>query len=181
MQLGHRELDRVVVRGDRGDDTGRFLVDPPAVLLSADLDLTERLGQRVGPQQVGVVFDDLDRRFELIAVSEHAGGTDFAHQQLAQLFLVVLQRLVQLVQTVGTELGVGCPGGGIECAASSGDRSFCFVHSGVRSVAEQLTGRRIVGREGLVEHDQFAVDEQGFRHARRCSTVDYRGRPVVLR
>ncbi len=95
------------------------------------------------------------------------GRADLRDQNLAELFLVVLERLMQLIHALDAEFDVGRPRGRVERTTRSGNSGFGFVDAGVRSMSVELTGRRVVGREGLVERDQFTVDEQGLRHARR--------------
>jgi len=91
------------------------------VLLAVELKQPEVLRQRIARQQVGVVPDDLDRLVELCPVRDDPGGADIGDRQLAQLLLVLGQRLVQLVQAAGAERDVRRPAGGVERAAGGGD------------------------------------------------------------
>ena len=53
-ELRERELDRVVVRRDRADDAGRFLLDPAVVPAREGVALAEVLDELVALEQIGV-------------------------------------------------------------------------------------------------------------------------------
>ena len=102
--FAERELDRVVVRRDRADDAGGFLLDPAVV--SAARTCRARRGPRrtrspragrrtscttsVGPSSCGPSVLD-DRRADLV------------HEDLAERLGVVEQRLVELAQAAHAE------------------------------------------------------------------------------
>ena len=121
-QLGQRQLVRVVVGDDRGDHPGGFLLHPAVMAHAPGFLLAEVFGELVAAKQVGVEAHDADRLVELGALGQRSGGADFGDGQLTQLFGVVDQRLMQLVEAADPQLDVGGPAGGVERTPGRRDR-----------------------------------------------------------
>jgi len=112
------------------------------VALTQVLLLGKLLGQRVRPQQVRVVAEELDRLVELRPVRQLARRADVGDGQLAQLLAVLAERAVQLLQAPDAQLGVGGPVGRVEGAAGRGDRGLAsaVVASGASSRTSPVAG-----------------------------------------
>ena len=122
-ELRERELDRVVVRRDRADDAGGFLLDPPVVAARERVALAEVLDEVVALEEIGVPAHDVGRTRELRPGHARDGRADLVHEDLAQRVEVVEQRLVQLAQAPHAERVVARPVGGVERAPGGGDRA----------------------------------------------------------
>ncbi len=84
-ELRERELDRVVVRGDRADDAGRLLLDP-AVVRDPRTCRARRGPRRTRSRSSRSAYQphDVDRAFELRAARARHRRADLAHEDLAQ-------------------------------------------------------------------------------------------------
>ena len=161
--LVQRHLDGEVPRDDGADDADRLAPDPPRVDRARD-------AHRVGQDGLPLELVDLlgrprqrlgQRGVELRAVGGHHRAADFEDQLLAQLLLLGLQRLVELLEAALAEGVVGRPVGLVEGTAGRVDRP---LHLGGRRVGhrtDHLFGGRVDVVEGLarVGLDQLPVNE----------------------
>ena len=175
--LGEVDLDRIVPRSDRADDTDGFPAHRPVGSHA------ERFGEpqaglpvvRLG--QVGDPGQPRQRRIELWTVGQRDRTPDFGHRRRPQLVGVLGQRLVQLPDAAHPEGEVIGPVGVVERMPRRGDRG---VHVGRRSVgghADDLFRRGIdvVIRRAVGGRDESPVDQHPFfapdlcHHAPECS------------
>ena len=115
-ELRERELDRVVVRGDRADDAGRLLLDPPVVPARERVALAEVFDEVVALEEIGVPGHDVDRSLELRTARARHGRADLVDEDVAQRFEVVPQCSLQLAQAPHPERVVAAPSRGVERA-----------------------------------------------------------------
>ena len=83
-----------------------------------------------------------ERRVELRAVGRHARAADLEDELLAQLLLLGLERLVQLLEALLAEGVVGRPVGLVEGAAGGVDGALHLGRRGVGDLADDLLGGR---------------------------------------
>ena len=163
-ELRERELDGVVVRGDRADDAGRLLLDPAVVAARERVALAEVLDEVVALEEIGVPAPRrrsgpraAARSCSRPARRPRARGSRCSASKLST------QRLVELAQAPHAERVVARPVGGVEGAPGGGDRAGAA--SSTRRVgghAEHVFGRGVdvlVGRAALGRR-QLAVDQQ---------------------
>ena len=101
-ELRQRDLQRVVVGHDRGDDADRLLLDPTVVRRAVRLGRSEIfLSILELVEQLGVPADDADGSLELRAMGECERRTDVGHDHAAQILGVTYERLVQLAEAAG--------------------------------------------------------------------------------
>ncbi len=121
-----------------------------------------RSSHRVLVDELGRVAQGvLERDVELWPVGEHPRAADLQDQLLAQLLLLGLEAVLQLLEAVLAERVVGRPVGLVERPAGGDDG---LVHVGRRAVgdlAEDLLGRRVdvVERCARCRLDELAVDQ----------------------
>ena len=141
---------------------------------------TVRLGRAeiAGPlellDEVGVVVRDPDRGLQLRAARERVRRADLGDDDLAQLFLVAHQRVVQLTKAARPEGVIGRPRRRVEGAACRLDGPLRVAYRRVGGGTEDRAGRRVdrLERAIALSRDQLAVDEQAFLvpHERKLSS-----------
>ena len=114
------------------------------------VDVLGRPGERVA-----------ERRVELRTVGERDRAADLGDQLLTHLFLLALDRLVELQQALLAERVVRRPVGLVERAAGRGDGALHVFRRRVGHLPEHLFGRRVDVVERLARRclDELAVDE----------------------
>ena len=143
-ELRERELDRVVVRRDRADDAGGFLLDPAVVPARERVALAEVLDEVVALEQIGVpaARRRSGRRAAARSCSRPARRPRCTRISRSGVD-VVEQRLVQLAQAPHAERVVARPVGRVERAPGRGDRAPRVVDGRVGGDAEHRLGRRV--------------------------------------
>ena len=143
--LGDVEVEGDVPRGDRAHDTDGLVVQFSAGrsevgLVDAGVDQVVEVATVLGP-----VLDFGDRLLDLAA--GHADrAPDLGHQHAAQPFLVPVQRVVQLHQTVEAELDVPGPVRVLECPPRRADRTLHVDDRGIGCLTRRRAHCRDVRR-----------------------------------
>ena len=160
--FAERELDRVVVRGDGADDAGGFPLDPAVVTAGERVALAQVLDEVVSVEQVGVPLHDVGRALELRSVRDRDRRADLVHEDLAELFRVVDQRLVELAQAAQRGAPDRVTTCRVERAPRRGDRAIGVGDARVGRGSEHVLRRRRdrLVRRAVLGGDQLPVDEQ---------------------
>ncbi len=167
-QLGQRDLEREVPRGDGPDHPGRLLDDHTGVGAAAEIG-------RVG--QVGLPLELVDEpgrvaqgvgegSVELRTEGEHPRAADLEDELLTELLPLGLEGLLELFEAALAEVPVGRPVGLVEGPPGGRDGPSHVGDGPVGNLADDLLGRRVDVVEPLPRRrfDELAVDEHvGFR------------------
>ncbi len=167
-QLGERDLEREVPRGDGPHHPGRLLDDHAGVGAAAEVG---RVGQGGLPLEL---VDEPDRiaqglgegRIELRSEGEHPRAPDLEDELFTELLALGLEGLLELFEAALAEGPVGGPVGLVEGPPRSRNGPLHVSHGPVGNVADDLLGRRVDVVEPLPRRrlDELAVDEHvGFR------------------
>ncbi len=161
-ELVEGDLEREVPRHDRADHPYRL---PPYLAGGqrageADHLVTQVRFPGVLVDQPGRVLQPVFQRgVQLGAEGDRPRRADLEDELLAQLFLLLFDRVVQLQQTALAQLLVGRPVGLVEGAPGGVDGPVHVLLRRVGNLAERLLGRRVDVREGAgLAVDELAVD-----------------------
>ena len=161
-QLVEGHLEREVPRHDRTDHADRLTPHLAGGQCAGEAD---HLVAQVGlpgvlvDQPGGVLQPVFQRGVQLRAERDGAGSADLEDEFLAQLFLLRLDRVVQLQQAALAQLAVGRPVGLVEGAPGGVDGPEHVLLRRVGDLAERLLGGRVdVGEGAGLAVDELAVD-----------------------
>ena len=161
-ELVEGHLEREVPRHDRTDHSDRLAPHLAGGQCAGEAD---HLVAQVGlpgvlvDQPGGVLQPVFEWGIQLRAERDGARSANLEDEFLAQLFLLRLDRVVQLQQATLTELVVGGPVGLVEGTTGGVDGPVHVFLRRVRDLAERLLGSRVEdGERAGLAIDELAVD-----------------------